>query len=180
MKIVEKMTEIQKPVEPIRDGEVDNKLELLKYTSEVQSRIRDDISPDFTLAKLSESDKEGIIEMTSNAYFCKKIGKSIEAKAKEIGKWSWDNKTRKWRRVKYSQKYVDKLNKVTQATFDAFMTRIYMTVILNRNVNKNYLIKILAGMTDADEQDDKSVDLKSFKDKLKKVTKNEESVKEQV
>ena len=76
-----------KPVEPSKEIEVDSKLELLKYTADIQSRIKDDISSDFTLAKLEAKDKEGIIEMTSNAYFCKKVADLISEKCNEYGRW---------------------------------------------------------------------------------------------
>ena len=57
---------------------IDNTLELIKYATDVQSRIKDDVNSDFVLAKIDEEeDKLAIIEMTNNAYLSKRIIKSI-------------------------------------------------------------------------------------------------------
>ena len=41
---------------------IDTKLELMKYTSEVQARIKKDITSDFVLARLDQKDKTGVID----------------------------------------------------------------------------------------------------------------------
>ena len=67
--------------------EIENKLHLLKHTSEVQSRIKEDISSDFTLARLSDQDKQSIIEMTDNAYYVKSLIEKLKNKKKP----TWEN-----------------------------------------------------------------------------------------
>ena len=57
----------------IEEKPTDTKLDLIKYTSQVQSDINTNITSDFVLAKLNEKDKTAIIEMTDNAYHAKKI-----------------------------------------------------------------------------------------------------------
>jgi hypothetical protein len=169
---IKKRDVIGMPVDPQKDGEIDSKLELLKYMSDVQSRIKNDISSDFILAKLGDQDKEGVIEMTSNAYFCKKVGDMIKHHAIKKGKWVWSVKANSWIREEYDNDYLKGLEIINRATFDAFMTRIYMTVILNRNVEKNHMLKILSGSQE-DERIEDEMEIRSLKEKLKGVFKNE-------
>lgn len=162
MKLKEAETEEQEELEAI-----DNKLELLKYTSQVQSRIKDEISTDFVLAKLSEKDKEGITEMTSNAYFVKRMMSIIKKKAK---RWEWDSKEKKWEKKEAETSDRNKIEEISKRTFDMFMTRIYMTAILNRNVERNYLLNILAGLKEEEEKEEDT----EIKSKLREVLRNEE------
>lgn len=143
---------------------IDNKLEILRFASQVQSRIKKDISEDFILAKLEEKDKEGIIEMTSNAYFMKKILSVLKAKGT---KWDWDDKRKCWIKRNLNKEEQDFIQDIANATFDSYLTRIYMTVILNRNVPNNHLLKILAGVSD--EEDNK--ELEGIKGKLAELIK---------
>jgi hypothetical protein len=139
---------------------IDNKLELLRYISNVNSRIKDDISSDFILAKLKDKDKEGIIEMTSNAYFVKKVMVMLAEKHKE---YKYDTKTKKWTMSHLDTKTKEAMKKIADATFDAYMTRIYMTAILNRNVPRNYLVRLIAGYDDEEEEGETPKDeLKGF------------------
>lgn len=164
-------------IEPLfeQDSSVDNALELLKYTSQVQSRIKKDITSDFTLAKLSDKDKEGITELTVDAYFAKKVLSLIANKAQV---WDYNNETKVW--VQHGLPDVDRkaIYGLADTTFDAFMNRIYMTVILSRNVDKNYLISVLARAVGSREEEvSKTEETKPeslFTKLKKKVTKKEE------
>lgn len=149
---------------------VDNKLELLKFTSEVQSRIRSEISSDFVLAKLGDQDKEGIVELTGDAYFIQKILRTI----KRAKKWHWNNKTKTWYKTELTDKEKEYIEEISQATFDAFMTRIYMTVILNRNVKDNHILKILAGLK---EEEEENTEIENMKAKISELIKPEEKEK---
>ena len=71
-----------------RDGKWDDKFDLLKSLTEVESNIRDIISSDFVLAKLGEKDKKGIIEMVNMAYYCRKVMMILQRARKP---W-WNNK----------------------------------------------------------------------------------------
>lgn len=121
---------------------IDNKLEMLKFTATVQSRIRKDISEDFVLAKLGAQDKEGVIEMTTNAYFMKKIMHQIRTRGN--WRWEWDKTKQTWHKKQKQPKELEYMRSIENKTFDSYMTRIYMTVILNRNVKENWLINILS------------------------------------
>lgn len=141
-------------IKPMIESEetVDNKLQLLKYSAEVQSRIREDISSDFILAKLGSQDKEGIIETTSNAYFFKRLVKIVELKGK---KWTWDETTKTWERSPLDEKQKAILDEIAKNTFDSYMTRVFMTVILNRNVEKNHIMKLLGQYDDIEDEEHK-------------------------
>lgn len=143
-----------------KEESIDNKLELLRYVSNVQSRIRKDISSDFILAKLSDKDKEGIIEMTANAYFVKKIMMLV---ANKQIKYNWNNQKQKWEKSYLEPKEKKIITEIANATFDGYMTRVYMTTILNRNVPRNYLVRLIAGY-DENEDDEKPAkeELKGF------------------
>lgn len=133
------------PSTPIIIGEqenpIDTKIELLRFASQVQSRIKNDISEDFVLAKLSDQDKEGIIEMTGNAYFSKRINQLIKKRGR---KWQWNDNKKYWEERTLNEKEVQQITDNENATFDSYLNRIYMTVILNRNVPQNHLLQILS------------------------------------
>lgn len=159
-------------VEPI-NTELDNKLELIKFTSQVQSRIKDEISSDFILAKLSEKDKEGIIEMTADAYFCKKLIQTLNEKGSIT---EWNNKIKNWETRNLTTAEEEAIKTYADQVFDAFLTRIYMTVILNRNVPKNHLLKVLTGVNQEDEEEEQEpIDPKDMKKFLKEIAKNEKT-----
>lgn len=126
-----------------KDSSTDTELDFLKYLAQVQSTIKSDITSDFTLAKLSEKDKEGIKEMTVNAYLCKQL--SLELQHTKIHEW--DNNTKIWYKRHLTKQEKEKILFNSQRIFDAFMNRNYMTVLLNRNVPDNDMLKILARQT---------------------------------
>ena len=116
-KIITKDPEVLAKEKIIEEASIDNKLELLRYVSNVQSRIKEDISSDFILAKLGDKDKNGIIEMTSNAYFVKKI---MQLLAKKHTKYEYDSKTKTWKKIFLSEKEKEAIEKIANATFDSF------------------------------------------------------------
>lgn len=135
---------------------VDNKLELLKYTSDVQSRIKTDITSDFILAKLNEKDKEAIVELTADAYFSKRV---IEQIAKRSHQWHWNNENNKWQKQPLDINKKNKITKMASRIFDSYMIKLQMTALVNRNVDKNYLINILAQQQERNETEDEPVTL---------------------
>lgn len=150
-----------------------DKLDIYKFIGEVKLRLRKDITADFILAKLTDKDKTGIIEMTSNAYFAKKILTTLANRSK---RYVWNEKVGKYEKKPIPEdekKYLEDLGK---AIFDGYMTRIYMTVILNRNVDKNYLINVLAGYG----EDDKDLDIspEEAKGVMADLLKNQEGAKQ--
>lgn len=126
-----------------------DKLDIFKHVAEVHSRIRKDIGSDFVMAKLGEKDKEAIIELTSDAYFCKRIVEKLKEQYKEYN----------WGTEKYEgldEETQKKMQDIADQIFDSFMTRIYMTVNLSRNVAKNYLLNLLAKPDPEEEQEEET------------------------
>jgi len=102
-----------------------DKLDSLKFISDVHLRIKEDIKADFIFAKLGEADKDGIINMTVNAYSSKRLMYIYASKIKNAN----DQET---------------IKKIGDAIFDNFMTKVYMIVTLNRNIDGNYIIDVLS------------------------------------
>lgn len=123
--------------------EIDNKLELLKYATKVLSRgVKKDITPDFIMAKFNNlKDKEAIIEMTNNAYFCKRTLQMMK-KRKE---WTYNNTTKTWTQKEMTEDKKEEINQITEKMFDTFMTRMSMTALLNRNVKNNHILRLISG-----------------------------------
>lgn len=129
-----------KPTETIA-----NKLDLIKHISEVQSRIKEEITSDFVYARFTEKDKKMIIEMANNAYL---TTKRLGINAKKHKEWQWNNQQKQWEQKEMNQHTQQKLIKGVDNLFDIFMTRPMMLAILSRNVKDNYLVKHTAGITE--------------------------------
>lgn len=151
------------PLKTPETQEFDTRLDAIKFTSEVHSRIKRDINSDFVMAILNEKDKEAITEMTANAYFVKRIFDQLAQQVKETSK----NKPQKQLQFEINQ-----IQTTGKKIFDTYMVRIYMTVLLNRNVPKNHLMKILAGQYEEEnettEEKPKKGLLKTIGQRLKK------------
>lgn len=162
--------------------EADNKLALLKHLTEVQSNIQDKISTDFVLAKLDEQNKEGVIEMTTNAYFSTRVIDIITTNSKKNGRYNWNRKNKNWERTNHPITIYDEIKKIQQQTFNSYMVRIYMTIILARNHEKNHLINVLATSVSgvqhiSDENADKIQDTNKLKEFLKIAADKKEEIK---
>lgn len=134
----------------IPEPTIDNKLELIKSLSQVKSSIKDVITEDFVLAKLGDKDKEAIIEMVANANYGKQLVNTIILISKE---WKWNKKEKKWELESINIESKNHLEKMGKRLFDTFMSRIYMTVILNRNTKNNHLVRLIAGQTEEETED---------------------------
>lgn len=137
---------------------IDNKLELLKHLGEVQSPIREEITSDFVYAKLGDKDKEGVTEMTANAWLSKSYYKQMRAKATV---WTFNKSLQRWEGRGVDTKTTGYMDAAGSSLFQAFMIRPYMTVILNRNVKDNHIVKLLGGAPEEDntqgENDDNEI-----------------------
>lgn len=128
-----------KEIKPEKDDTVDNSLELTKYATQVQSRIREDINSDFVLAVLNEKDKEAIKEFTNNAYLSKRLIKEIT----EEKQYKWNKTKRVWELRKLQEDEIKEIERIADETFDIHMIRPMMLVILERNKKEN---PILSGL----------------------------------
>lgn len=133
----------------------DTKLDILKFTTEVQSRIKKDITSDFILAKLPTKDKQNIIDTACDGYFAKRLFYTIAIQNK-------------------NPETTKKIKQIGEITFDMYMTRCYLTANLCRNVDKNYLIEIIAGKNEetteneTEDENEKNITLTKIKNKLKR------------
>lgn len=148
-----------------------DKLDVMKFVADIKLRLKRDITTDFVLAKLEGKDKEAIIEMTSNAYFAKKLLLLLSRKSR---RWIWNEKKGEYEKQEISKEDKKYLEGLSDAVFDSYMTRIYMTVVLNRNVDKNYLINVLSGYKEEVEGQDIDMSAEEASSVLKEVMKNQE------
>lgn len=112
----------------------DDKLEVLRFSSSVHSPLKDEITPDFVLAKLDEKNRNFIIEMTSNAYFMKAIYDYMRLRLIQT-KHKYDEQ--------YFQNTLEILDKISADLFKTFMIKNNMIAALHRNVKDNHLLNQL-------------------------------------
>lgn len=131
---------------------VDNDLEFLQELTKVKSQIKDSITEDYVLCKLTEKDKEAITEMTTNAHYCKALIKIVSTKSQKH--YTWNTKQKCWELTERPD-HEQKMQTYATALFNAFMTRCDMTAILNRNIIDNHLIQTLVNKaTEPKEQEE--------------------------
>jgi hypothetical protein len=152
---------------------IDNELEHLRYLGHVKSRINKEVTEDFTYASLDDKDKEAVIEMTTDAYTIKRMFEIAEKKAT---KWTFDNDEQVWELRPMDKNERELINKYGVASFETVMTRVIMTVIMNRNKPKNPLIRLLAKANKEEESNDEQ-QISIINDALKKINKKEKSNK---
>lgn len=152
------MKTIEEPKE-----EIFTKLQLLKSVSEVQSKIKDTITSDFTLAVFNETQREGATEMVVDAYYAKTMMEILKEKTKN--QWTWNKKQQLWEKTPRPN-HEAIMNKITEHTFNIFMTRIYMMAILHRNTEQNTMLKILAQAQEEPETQEQDL---TTKEKLKEM-----------
>lgn len=146
------------------DDNIDNKLEMMKYTTKIQSSLSKSVSTDFILAKLGKEDKEGIVNMVANAYMCKRL---LYSKLENYYTYKWDDDAQRWRKVilkRDDAKNYNVLKGKADSIFDTIMVKVNMTAVLNRNVPKNHLLRMVNGLEE-DYMNDNDDD---FKDKVEK------------
>lgn len=140
----------------------DDKLEVLRFSSAVHSRINDEITSDFVLSKLNQKDKQFIIEMTCNAYYMKSVFDILASRIKLKNIYNPDQK----------EQITKEIEKISISMFKSFMIKNYMIANLNRNEAQNTILKLLVGgKDDTTEDEDKDKDaLATITEKLKPKT----------
>lgn len=124
-------------------------LDLSKYLIDVHGTINNVIKADYTLAKLAEKDKEAIIEMTTNAYMTRKLFEMLKLRAKIP---DYNPKTKRYEDRALNKEEKKEMEEIGKRVFDTIMVRVHMTVIMNRNVPENHLVKITAKINEEIEQ----------------------------
>lgn len=146
----------------------DTKLDILKYSTEVQSWIKDKINSDFVLATLPENQKNGVIQMTGNAYYWKRLLKTA----------SKEHKKRQATTPESQNKIHDEAQRIEEIgneIFESLMINIAMTVIMHRNVTQNHLLKMLLSYPDEEKENQEETTNQDIKTKITKLLKKEET-----
>lgn len=138
MKISEKRGKIELTTD---NNTIDNNLELVKYATEVQTRIKEDINSDYVLAVIEEKDKEAIKEMVNNAYLSKRMIKGITYK--KVYKWIKEEK--RWIETNIEEETAERIREIADEVFDIHMIRHHMKVTLERNKVPNPILTGLMG-----------------------------------
>lgn len=119
---------------------VDN-YDILRFLGVVHTKIKKEIKEDFVLAKITdERRKEGAINMAYNAYVVREIFSLFERKKRYV----WENG--KWLQRGLSANEIKRIRLASEELFDCFMNRIYMLMVMNRNVKGNDLAEIIGGV----------------------------------
>lgn len=140
----------------IKGEDVVNELDLIADFTKVDDRAgRKEITSDFTKAKLNEKQRETVIEMTSSAYFCKRIVENL----RDNSRWyNW--KSKRWEYYTKEGTKADEYEVMTRRAEYAFnnvMHRPFMTAILHRNIKDNYLLKLQAKASEKDDDEEEEV-----------------------
>lgn len=162
---------------PTDDGFSD-KYSTYKHLIEVKSDIRDNITSDFILAKLNDNQKESVVELVRDAYFAKKeIEKLARGYTYRIDKNRkyYRNEDYSYKKFELSQDEKDYIKMVARMTFNSYMIKLIMTVIMYRNIDKNVVMELI---TEKDRLMGENEELSREKDtllgKAKNKLKNEE------
>lgn len=108
----------------------DDMYDILKHVTQVHGTIKEAMSEDYVLAKLSETDREGIINTVTNAYHLKKVLEKYKFKIKS-------------RNTSQDKEDIKKVQEMTQKTYDMMMQKCHATSVLNRNLPANSILGIL-------------------------------------
>lgn len=166
--------------EEIQQEEFDNKLDLLKYTTEVHGRIKRDVTSDFVLAKstgtgIDEKKRDAMIELICDAYFCKILFEIIKRKAR---KPAWDEEKGYWKWQKVETEEQAKITRYQNETFDMYLIRPQMITVMSRNIDKNKMMEWLTAVEETEETEE-PITKESITKKIKrKLAKNEEKKEE--
>lgn len=168
--------DFKKPIDT-DEGKLSDRLDLLKYMSDIHGRLRKDITTDYSYARLQPKDKEAVIEMTTNAYMVKKIINTLKESYNNTRK-KWNHNKQKWEKEPLTREEINDYNNIANSIFDSIMTRVHMTVIMNRNVDSNHIMKMLSKYdeeeqtTEEEEQKESTIN-KIFKNMIKRNTRKD-------
>lgn len=154
----------------------DNKLDLLKYTTEVHARIKNDITSDFVLAKvkgdgIEEKKRDAMIELVADAFYTKILFETIKQKGRKLT-WVEDEEVWAWRKLTEEEK--KKITKEQKETFDLYLLRPQMMTIMSRNLEGNKMMEWLTGAAQEEKPEEEPQEEGIAKKVVKKITKNEE------
>lgn len=142
---------------------IDNKLELLKFTSEVQGEIKRIMTSDFVLAKLTDKDKQMIIEIIHTAFYSIRL---LSTTRKKYKIWKWIKEEEKWILIDPPKKEIEYLKKLEENTMNIFMARPQAVSILARNDANNFILRLLGGAVEPMEEPEEEIKNESVLQKI--------------
>lgn len=160
----------EEEIKPLKEDYTETRLDFLKGLSAIGSRLNRRISSDWVMARLEEKDREAIREMMANAYYGDNLLKEIPLKFK---RWKFDVERQVWEDEYMSKEEKDAIVNQADKMFDTFTIRVETTVILNRNVKNNWLVRLMAGAQEEEVEYDKSTDEKKIAEKVTDMMKKE-------
>lgn len=130
----------------IKNSAFSDKWGTYKYLTDIQSDIKKDITSDFILAKLNETQKEAVIELVRDAYFIKKelerLTNAYYYKPLKNGRYV-KNEDGTFRRFPITKEQRDYIMNIAKMTFNSYMIKIIMTKIEYRNVENNVMMELI-------------------------------------
>lgn len=156
----------------IPEATVDTKLELLKHLTTVHSGIRKEITEDLVLAKLGDKDKKYVVEATVNAYYGYKLYQVIKQTAT---RWEWNNTKKEWHKKYLTKQQQQIIQLHSENLFSSFMKRVFMILGVNRNVKDNYLLRLMAGFEETEDQNNTGEDIETLGTRIKEQIKPQET-----
>lgn len=132
---------------PEREVDIDKKsfkdeIDIQQYASDVQGRIQKDVSGDYVLANLNDSQKISIPKLHSLANYTQQL---IE-RYKRRKKWIWNNNSKKdfkWEKRNLTKEEAQTIQNNADELFDTLMNKMNLIVILERNKKDNPLLEML-------------------------------------
>lgn len=118
----------------------DTPLDIAKFVAETKTRVKDEINSDFVLAKLPEETRASIIEMTSNAFWARRV---VEQAESGVIREELADREKTLERQKYYEEKKRVIREMSKKTFDLYMDKIYITTALYRNIDGNYIIDVI-------------------------------------
>lgn len=150
---------------------IDNELELKLTLTKIHGTLKEDISEDYTKAKINEQKIEPIIELVQDAYYARTLMKRIEQKATE---WKYNHKTQTWKEIILPKTKKEIIKQQSDTLFGMIMIRANMIAILHRNTENNPLIRLQAGAEETNNIKEEEQETEKTANIIRKALKKEE------
>lgn len=159
------------------EKKITEQIDLLVNLMKVRSNLGGNVTEDYVLAYFGEAEKDFIRENFENAEFAKSI---IQRYGEKGFVYKWDDEKKEWeknedgsfRKVKISESDIKELKEMGNKIFTFFMIQPHLIAILNRNREKNFLVRLLGKAKDEEEvpvaygKDDRNM-LQKLADKMR-------------
>ena len=117
---------------------ISDKYDLAKFMIEPKKEEGDKLSSDFVIAKFSDQEREGIIELTHNREVLRNL---LNRTIMKMKKWHYDQESKKWSRTTYDEFYLKKCKKIIERMYNIYYVRAKTMAVLGKNVSNNHIAK---------------------------------------